>query len=52
MGQGQAISLLARAYITYKKPEYLKSAIKGLAVYKNLSTDHGVLAKFLDKYNW
>lgn len=52
MGQGQAISLLVRAYHIYKKPEYLEAAARGLRVYQNLSQDHGVKAMFLDKYVW
>jgi len=52
MGQGQAISLLVRAYLKYKKPEYLAAAGRGLRIYQKLSTEHGVRARFLDKFNW
>ncbi|XP_067951599.1 D-glucuronyl C5-epimerase B-like [Watersipora subatra] len=52
MGQGQAISLLVRAYVTYKEVDYLKAAVRGLSIYQNLSADHGVKAIFFDKHVW
>lgn len=52
MGQGQAMSLLLRAYHVYKKPEYLTAAARALAIFLKVSEDHGVKAMFLDKYAW
>uniref|UniRef100_A0A1B0GDK9 heparosan-N-sulfate-glucuronate 5-epimerase n=1 Tax=Glossina morsitans morsitans TaxID=37546 RepID=A0A1B0GDK9_GLOMM len=53
MGQGHAISVLARAY--WKSggdKRYLKAAALGLKPYRVLSKDGGVLAHFMDKYFW
>ncbi len=52
MAQGQAMSLLVRAYIRTKNKKYLNSALKGTHLYDVPSADGGVLAKFADKYNW
>uniref|UniRef100_A0A1A9VX68 heparosan-N-sulfate-glucuronate 5-epimerase n=1 Tax=Glossina austeni TaxID=7395 RepID=A0A1A9VX68_GLOAU len=53
MGQGHAISVLARAY--WKSggdKRYLKAAALGLKPYRVFSKDGGVLAHFMDKYFW
>lgn len=52
MAQGQAMSLLIRAYHVYKKPEYLAAAARGLKIFQNRSEEHGVKAMFLNKYEW
>ncbi|XP_061396807.1 D-glucuronyl C5-epimerase B [Musca vetustissima] len=52
MGQGHAISVLARAYWHSGDKRYLKAATLGLRPYSVLSKDGGVLAQFMDKYNW
>ena len=52
MAQGQAMSLLIRAYHVYKKPEYLAAAARGLKLFQNRSEEHGVKAMFLNKYEW
>ncbi|XP_023296487.2 D-glucuronyl C5-epimerase B isoform X1 [Lucilia cuprina] len=53
MGQGHAISVLARAYWhSGGDKRYLKAASLGLKPYRVLSKDGGVLAQFMDKYYW
>ena len=53
MGQGHAISVLARAYWhSGGDKRYLKAAAAGLKPFRNLSKDGGVLALFMDKYFW
>ncbi|XP_073845187.1 D-glucuronyl C5-epimerase [Musca autumnalis] len=52
MGQGHAISVLARAYWHSGDKRYLKAATMGMKPYRVLSKDGGVLAQFMDKYNW
>ncbi|XP_059224462.1 D-glucuronyl C5-epimerase isoform X2 [Stomoxys calcitrans] len=52
MGQGHAISVLARAYWHSGDKRYLKSAALGLKPYRIFSKDGGVLAQFMDKYFW
>lgn len=53
MGQGHAISVLARAYWhSGGDKRYLKAAAKALKPYRVLAKDGGVLAKFLDKFYW
>ena len=52
MAQGQAMSLLVRAYIRTKNKKYLSAALKGTHLYDVPSSEGGVLAKFADKYNW
>ncbi|XP_023036853.1 D-glucuronyl C5-epimerase isoform X2 [Drosophila willistoni] len=53
MGQGHAISVLARAYWHSGGDErYLEAAVAALQPYKILSRDGGVLAQFMDKYYW
>ncbi|CAH1773655.1 unnamed protein product [Owenia fusiformis] len=52
MAQGQAISLLTRAYIRTKKEMYLQSALRATKVLNINSQDGGVRATFMDKYVW
>lgn len=53
MGQGHAISVLARAYHhSGGDLKYLKTALNGLKPFRIPSEKGGVLAKFLDKFSW
>ncbi|XP_030387198.1 D-glucuronyl C5-epimerase B isoform X2 [Scaptodrosophila lebanonensis] len=54
MGQGHAISVLARAYWhSGGDARYLKAAVLGLKPYHVFShKEGGVLAQFMDKYYW
>lgn len=52
MAQGQAISTLVRAYEKTKNIVYLNSAMKGTKLYQIPSTEGGVQARFMDKYQW
>lgn len=53
MGQGHAISLLARAYYySNGDAKYLRAAINGMKPFRVPSRQGGVLAKFLGKYDW
>ncbi|KAJ8878740.1 hypothetical protein PR048_019326 [Dryococelus australis] len=53
MGQGHAISVLARAYFhSGGDPQYLDAALAGLKPFQIPSAEGGVLATFLDKFPW
>ncbi|XP_061198385.1 D-glucuronyl C5-epimerase-like [Saccostrea echinata] len=52
MGQGQAISLLVRAYVASKDRTYLDAAGRALDIFEIPSSQGGVLAKFLNKFYW
>lgn len=53
MGQGHAISLLARAYFhSMGDTKYLRAAINGLKPFRVPSRQGGVLAKFMGKFEW
>ncbi|UYV82032.1 GLCE [Cordylochernes scorpioides] len=52
MAQGQAISLLTRAFTHTGEPAYLKSALSALHLFSVPSSEHGVRAVFMDKYPW
>lgn len=53
MGQGHAISLLARAYHHSKgDSRYLRAAVDGMKPFRVPSKQGGVLAKFLGKFDW
>ncbi|XP_071872776.1 D-glucuronyl C5-epimerase [Bombus fervidus] len=52
MGQGHAISVLARAYYHSGEEKYLQAAIRGLQPFKVSSSKGGVAAIFLSKYVW
>ena len=44
MGQGQAMSLLARVYLITKEEKYLRAALKATKVFYKTSENHGVRA--------
>lgn len=55
MGQGHAISVLARAHWhshEQQKKRYLQAAALALKPFQVLSKNGGVLAMFMDKYPW
>lgn len=52
MGQGHAISVLARAYYHSGDEKYLQAAIRGLRPFRVASNKGGVAASFLGKYIW
>jgi len=52
MCQGQAISVLVRAYLNSGKNEYLAAAEKAIKVFNISSIDGGVKAVFMDKHVW
>ena len=52
MGQGQAISLLTRAYFVSGKKAYIKAISLALKPFTIPSANGGCRATFLDKYVW
>ncbi|KAH9513416.1 hypothetical protein Btru_032956 [Bulinus truncatus] len=52
MGQGQAMSVLVRAYLDSKNEKYLKAAISALNLFEVDSSQGGVRAKFLGQLDW
>ena len=52
MAQGQAMSLLVRAFIRTQNHKYLDAALKATTLYTIPSSKGGVMAKFADKYVW
>ena len=52
MAQGHAMSLLIRAYLRTGNNKYKKSAVKATQLFKVPSKDGGILARFMDKYDW
>lgn len=52
MCQGQAISVLVRAYLTSGDKEYLAAAERAIGVFNISSADGGVKAAFMDKHVW
>ncbi|XP_074655542.1 D-glucuronyl C5-epimerase B-like isoform X2 [Tubulanus polymorphus] len=52
MAQGQAMSLLARAYIRSGKKTYLNTALRATKLFDIPGKSNGVLAKFMNKYSW
>jgi len=52
MAQGQAMSLLVRAYSRSGRHEYLDAAIRALALFDIPAADGGIVAKFMDHYVW
>lgn len=53
MGQGHAISLLARAYYhSSGDVRYLRAAMNGLKPFRVPSKQGGVLARFMGKFEW
>jgi len=52
MAQGQAMSLLVRAYLRTHNSKYLQAALRATRLFDVPSGDGGVLAKFAGKYGW
>ncbi|XP_050310282.1 D-glucuronyl C5-epimerase B [Anthonomus grandis grandis] len=53
MGQGHALSVLARAYFhSGGDRRYLDAAMNGLKPFRVTSAEGGVLATFMNKYHW
>ena len=52
MAQGQAMSLLIRAYLRTGNNKYMKSALKATRLFDVPSKDGGILAQFMDRYDW
>nr|CAD7426150.1 unnamed protein product [Timema monikensis] len=53
MGQGHAISVLARAYHhSGGDPQYLRAAVAALRPFRVTSAEGGVLSSFLGKFPW
>ncbi|KAK3105288.1 hypothetical protein FSP39_021688 [Pinctada imbricata] len=52
MGQGQAISLLVRAYLVSKDKKYLDAAGKALEIFELPSDKGGVVSKYAFTYDW
>ncbi|XKL62049.1 hypothetical protein PGB90_001882 [Kerria lacca] len=53
MGQGHALSVLARAYFVFNKEiKYLETARKALNPFQRLSKDSGVLAMYMQGLPW
>jgi len=52
MGQGQAMSLLARAYYQYNETKFIKTLSNALKPFQVPSIKGGVRAVFMNKYTW
>ena len=52
MAQGQAMSVLARAYARTRSRIYLDAALRATALFDVAASDGGVLATFLDRHPW
>ncbi|XP_005104223.2 D-glucuronyl C5-epimerase B [Aplysia californica] len=52
MGQGQAMSVLVRAYLDSKEKRYLRSAVEALKLFEIDSVQGGVRARFLGQLDW
>ena len=52
MGQGQAMSVLARAFTLTKDRTYLDAAVKALKLFEVDSAQGGVRAKFMGQLDW
>lgn len=52
MAQGQAISLLTRAYLYTKDQAYLSAALRATTLFRVKSKDKGVLTTFMNQYPW
>ena len=52
MCQGQAISVLVRAFLNSGDQKYLAAAEKAVGVFNVSSTEGGVRAVFMDKHVW
>lgn len=52
MAQGQAMSLLVRAYHRTSNMQYLNAALDATKLFKIRSEDHGVMTKFENNHVW
>ena len=52
MAQGQAMSLLVRAYIRTGNSKYLDAALRATHLFSVPAADGGVLARFMGEYAW
>ena len=52
MCQGQAISVLVRAFLTSGNQEYLAAAERAVGVFNLTSVEGGVRAVFMEKHVW
>lgn len=52
MAQGQAMSVLVRAFARTSDRRYLRAALSAMRPFDVASADGGVLAKFADRYPW
>lgn len=52
MAQGQAMSVLTRAYLTTGERRYLDAALHATAPFKVRAETHGVMTTFLGKFVW
>ncbi|KAL5014972.1 hypothetical protein ScPMuIL_009242 [Solemya velum] len=52
MAQGQAMSLLARAYLKSNDVKYLQSALKAVKPFEVSSSQGGVKARYANSYDW
>lgn len=52
MGQGQAMSVLVRAYLDSKDEKYLLAAVDALKLFEVDSSQGGVRARFMDRFDW
>ena len=52
MGQGQAMSVLSRAYASFGDKNFIRAMSKALKPFTVASADGGVKAVFMDKYVW
>nr|CAG4638290.1 EOG090X0272 [Cyclestheria hislopi] len=52
MGQGQAMSLLMRAFYRSGYKKYLNAALKGMKPFTTSSSEGGVRAYFMNQYPW
>lgn len=52
MGQGQAMSLLMRAFNQSGRREYFDAAVKGMLPFNKPSAEGGVRAYFMNEYPW
>lgn len=52
MAQGQAMSLLIRAFLLTSEPRYLQAAVDAMKLFEISSEQGGVLARFLDQFDW
>ena len=52
MAQGQAMSLLVRAFLSSDNKKYLRAAVDAMKLFEISSEQGGVLAKFANTYEW